>query len=163
MHTSPRATGRCGRARAVAAGECRVDRKNPPRGAKLWSAAACCRFASASLLAPISQPTPMWDRQAGLTKAAASCRTPKRLRRHGLGGVIAQTPRERAVNDVCFQPSVAAATEGGSLVVLLPPGAGRAFARRPVARRRLWAAGRRVVDARGGQPASARRRVRGLF
>jgi hypothetical protein len=32
---------------------------------------------------------------------------------------------------------------------------GRAFARRPVARRRLWAAGRRVMDAQGAHPATA--------
>jgi len=41
--------------------------------------------------------------------------------------------------------------------------AGRAFARRPVARRRLWAAGRRVIGAQGPQPATARRRVRGWW
>jgi hypothetical protein len=42
-------------------------------------------------------------------------------------------------------------------------GVGRAFARRRVARRRLWAAGRRVMNAKGAQPATARRRVRGHF
>jgi hypothetical protein len=58
----------------------------------LWSAAACCRFSAASLLAPhraqssvracgvsaMGAPLVSWSRKAG--KAAASCRTPKRLR-----------------------------------------------------------------------------------
>ena len=45
---------------------------------------------------------------------------------------------------------------GSPATAFLPAGAGRAFARRPVARRRLWAAGRRVMDAQGTQPATAR-------
>ena len=43
-----------------------------PSGAQLWSAAACCRFCSASLLAAIGQVTPVYGRQSGLSKAAAS-------------------------------------------------------------------------------------------
>jgi hypothetical protein len=45
----------------------------------LWSAAACCRFCTASLL--VSNIRHTTSKLAG-KKAAASCRTPKRLRRN---------------------------------------------------------------------------------
>jgi hypothetical protein len=72
----------------------RIGARRPGRsfGVRQLAAALSQRACSR----PDSRRTAMHGRQAGLGKAGASCRTPKRLRRPRLAGVVTQTPRERA-------------------------------------------------------------------
>jgi hypothetical protein len=67
----------------------------------------------------------------------------------GLCRFYSPCPAENMGND---QPDVAGWTAEALSSVI----ACRAFARRPVARRQLWAAGRRVMDGQGARPTTAR-------